>query len=186
MVDLTALWLPIVLSAVIVFVASSLLHMVLQLHKGDYQKLPDEDKLMEAMRNAGVGPGNYHFPHCAGPAEMKKPEMMEKIQKGPVGLLNIIPNGPPNMGKYLGMWFLFCLFISVFAAYLAGRTLPMGSQYLAVFRVAGAVAFLGYSGSQISDSIWKAQRWSTTARHLFDGLLYGMFTGGTFGWLWPR
>lgn len=186
MVTLSALWLPIVLSAVIVFVASSLLHMVLQLHKGDYQKLPDEDKLMEAMRNAGVGPGNYHFPHCTSHADMKNPEMMEKVKKGPVGLLNVIPSGQPNMGKYLAQWFVFCLFISVFAAYLAGRTLPAGTHYLAVFRVVGTVAFLGYSGSQISDCIWKGQSWSATAKHLFDGLIYGMLTAGTFGWLWPR
>ena len=36
MVGLAALWLPILLSAVIVFVASSLIHMVSGWHKSDY------------------------------------------------------------------------------------------------------------------------------------------------------
>lgn len=186
MVELTALWLPILLSAVIVFVASSILHMVLPLHRSDYQKLPNEDKIMEAMRAAGVGPGNYHFPHCNSPKEMGTPEMMDKLKAGPVGMLNVIPSGAPGMGKYLVQWFLFCLVIGVFVAYLTGRTLGPGTHYLAVFRVAGTVAFLGYAGGQISDSIWKGQRWGITAKHVFDALIYGLLTAGTFGWLWPR
>jgi len=186
MVDLTALWLPILGSSLIVFVASSVLHMVIPYHRTDYQKLPNEEKLLEAMRNAGVGPGNYHLPHCTSHKEMKSPEMMERIKKGPVGLLNVIPNGPPNMAKYLAQWFLFCLFIGVFVAYLTGRALSAGAPYLSVFRIAGTVAFLGYAGGQVSDSIWKGQRWSTTTKHVFDGLIYGLLTAGTFGWLWPR
>jgi hypothetical protein len=186
MVELTALWLPIVLSAVIVFIASSILHMVLPLHRSDYQKLPDEDKIMAALRAAGVQPGNYHFPHCASPKEMSTPEMMDKLKAGPVGLLNVIPSGPPAMGKYLAAWFTLCLVMAVFVAYLTGRTVAPGAHYLAVFRVAGTVAFLGFAGGQISDSIWKGQRWSTTCKHVFDSLIYGLLMAGTFGWLWPR
>jgi len=48
MVSITALWLPILLSAVIVFVASSIIHMLLPIHKSDYRKLPDEEKVMDA------------------------------------------------------------------------------------------------------------------------------------------
>ncbi|MGH9793196.1 MAG: hypothetical protein ACRD5G_00360 [Candidatus Acidiferrales bacterium] len=185
MVDLTALWLPILLSSVIVFVASSVLHMVIPYHRSDYQKLPDEEKLLEAMRNAGVAPGNYHFPHCTH-KEMKSPEVQEKIKRGPVGLLNVIPSGPPNMGKYLGQWFLLCLLIGVFVAYVAGRTLAPGTDYLAVFRIAGTVAFVAYAGGQLSDSIWKGQRWRVTAKHVVDSLIYALLIAGTFGWLWPR
>jgi hypothetical protein len=186
MVDLTALWLPILLSAVFVFVASSILHMVLPFHRADYQKLPDEDKVIAALRAAGVQPGNYHFPHCASHKEMSSPEMMEKLKAGPVGLLNVIPSGPPNMGKFLGLWMLFCLLMGIFVAYLAGRTLSSGAHYLAVFRVAGTAAFIGYGLGCIPDFIWKGQRWGTTARHMFDGLIYALLTAGTFGWLWPR
>ncbi len=186
MVALTGLWLPIVVSAVIVFILSSILHMVLPLHRADYQKLPDEDKVMEALRAAGVQPGNYHFPHCSSPAEMKNSAFLEKMKKGPVGLMNVLPSGPMNMGKYLGQWFALCLVMGIVVAYVAGRTLAPGASYLSVFRIAGTVAFIGYAGGQVSDSIWKAQRWGATFRHVFDALLYGLFTGGTFGWLWPR
>jgi hypothetical protein len=187
MVSLTALWLPILLSAVIVFVASSILHMVLPYHKSDYKKLPNETLLSEAMRaEGGLVPGTYHFPHCADHKQMKSPEMMDKYKKGPIGLLTILPSGPPNMGKYLGTWFVYCVAISFVVAYLTGRTLVAGAPYLAVFRVAGTAAFLGYAGGHAADSIWKGQPWSTTAKHIFDGLVYALLTGGTFGWLWPR
>jgi hypothetical protein len=187
MVFLTALWLPILLSAVIVFVASSIIHMVLPYHKSDYSKLPDEDKLLDALRGAGLAPGRlYHFPHCADHKQMGSPEMQEKYKKGPVGLLTILPSGAPAMGSFLAKWFTYCVVISLVAAYLTGRTLATGAPYLTVFRVAGTAAFLGYAGAHASDSIWKGQSWSTTFKHIFDGLIYGMLTGGTFGWLWPR
>jgi hypothetical protein len=90
------------------------------------------------------------------------------------------------MGKYLTLWFIFCLVISFFVAYVSGRALNTGAAYLAVFRIAGTVAFLGYAASQATDSIWKGQAWSTTIKHMFDGLVYGLLTAGVFGWLWPR
>src|SRR3990172_7493941 len=129
MVPLSDLWLPILLSAVIVFVASSLIHMVLGYHKGDYQKLPNEEKALEAMRSLGLAPGSYHFPYCPSHKEMKTPEHTEKLKKGPLGLLTIMPSGVPNMGKYLVPWFLYCLVVSFFVAYLAGRTLGPGTPY---------------------------------------------------------
>jgi len=186
MVPITALWFPILLSAVIVFVASSVIHMVLPIHKSDYRKLPEEDRVLDALRAAGVTPGSvYHFPHTTH-KEMKSPEAVERFKRGPVGLLTVIPSGPPAMGKFLGQWFLYCVVIGVFVAYLTGRTLSPGTRYLEVFRVAGTTAFLGYAAAQIQDSIWKGQTWSVTFKHVFDGLIYGLLTAGTFGWLWPR
>lgn len=186
MVPITALWPPILLSAVIVFVASSIIHMVLPLHKSDYRNLPEEDKVLDALRAAGVTPGpTYHFPHCTH-KDMKSPETVERFKRGPVGLLTMIPGGPPAMGKFLGQWFVYCLLIGVFVAYLTGRTRIAGTPYLEVFRVAGATAFLGYAGAVIQDSIWKGQTWGITFKHIFDGLIYALLTAGTFGWLWPR
>jgi hypothetical protein len=186
MVPITALWLPIVLSAVIVFVASSLIHMVLPLHKSDYRKLPAEDRVLDALRTAAVTPGRtYYFPYATH-KEMKSPEAVERFKRGPVGLLTVIPSGPPAMGKYLVQWFIYCLVVGVFAAYVTGRTRSPGTQYLEVFRVAGTTAFLGYAAAQVQDSIWKGQSWSVTVKHVFDGLVYGLLTAGTFGWLWPR
>ena len=186
MVPITALWLPILLSAVIVFVASSIMHMVLPYHKSDYRKLPDEDKLIDALRGAGVTPGPaYHFPHSTH-KEMKSPEVVEKFKRGPIGLLTVIPSGPPAMGKYLGMWFVYCVVVGIFVACVTVSTLAPGTRYQAVFHVAGLAAFLAYGVGQIQDSIWKGQTWGVTAKHVFDGLIYALLTAGTFGWLWPR
>jgi hypothetical protein len=185
MVPLTALWIPIVLSAVIVFAASSIIHMVLPYHRSDYKQLPDEEKILDAMRTAGVKRGLYHFPYCTH-KEMNSPATLEKFKKGPVGLAAIFPSGPPAMPKFLGMWFVFCLIISFFTAYLTGRTLSVGVHYLIVFRVAGTAAFMAYGLGNLSNSIWKGQPWSNTLKEVFDGLIYGLLTAGTFGWLWPR
>ena len=56
MAFLADLWLPILLSAVFVFVASSVLHMVLPIHKGDYKKPPGEDAVLESMRDRASRP----------------------------------------------------------------------------------------------------------------------------------
>jgi len=185
MVPLGALWLPIVLSAVIVFVASSIMHTVLKYHQSDYQQLPDEDKILAGLRPANLTPGSYVFPHGTHKT-MKSPAMIEKYKQGPVGFMTIFRNGPPAMPKFLGQWFVFCLVIAFFTAYLTAHTVAPGARYLAVFRVAGTAAFLGYGLGHLSDGIWKGQKWSATIKEVFDGLVYGLLTAGTFGWLWPR
>jgi hypothetical protein len=185
LVPLTALWLPILLSAVIVFVASSIMHMVLPYHRSDYKQLPEEDKLRAALRPAGLKPGLYFFPFGTH-KDMKSPAMQEKYKQGPVGLMTIFPSGPPALPKFLGMWFAYCLIVGFFVAYLAGRTVHHGEPYLAVFRVVGTAAFLAYGLGYLTDSIWKGQPWSNTIKHVFDGLVFSLLTAGTFGWLWPR
>lgn len=185
MVHLSALWLPIVLSAVIVFIASSILHMLLPYHKGDYQQLPEEDKVLTALRAAGLKRGLYVFPYCTH-KDMKSPAVQEKYKQGPVGMMTILPVGPPAMPKYLIQWFVYCLVIGFLVAYLTGHTLQQGAHYLAVFRVAGTAAFLAYGLGNLSNGIWKGQMWSMTIKEVVDGLVYGLLTAGTFGWLWPR
>jgi hypothetical protein len=186
MVTITALWLPILLSAVFVFIASSIFHMVIPWHKSDYRRLPDEEKVLDALRSTGVTSGKvYHFPFCTH-KDMKSVETQEKFKRGPVGLLTIFPSGPPNMGKFLGQWFLYCILMGVFVAYLTGRTVAPGAHYLIVFRIAGTTAFLCYAAALLQESIWKGQTWGVTLKHVFDGLIYGLLTAGTFGWLWPR
>jgi hypothetical protein len=185
MVSLTALWLPILLSAIIVFVASSIMHMFLPYHRSDYKQLPDEDKLLAALRAAGLKRGLYIFPFGTH-KEMKSPAMVEKYTQGPVGMMTIFPSGPPAMPKFLSLWFVYSLLIGFFVAYLTGRTVPHGAQYLAVFRVAGTAAFMAYGLGHVSNGIWAGQPWSVTIKHVFDGLVYGCLTAGTFGWLWPR
>jgi hypothetical protein len=185
MVPLTALWLPILLAAIIVFVVSSVLHAVLTYHESDCHPIPNEDKILAAFRAAGLKRGYYHFPFGSH-KEMKSPAMVEKYKQGPVGMMTVFPSGPPAMPKFLGLWFAYCLIIGFFVAYLTGRTVAPGANYLVVFRVAGTAAFLAYGLGQLSNGIWKGQPWSMTIKEVIDGLLYGLLTAGTFGWLWPR
>jgi hypothetical protein len=185
MVPLSALWLPILLSAVIVFVASSIMHMLLPYHKSDYQQLPDEDKLLATLRAANLKRGLYVFPFC-NHKDMKSPAVQEKYKQGPVGMLTIIPSGPPNMPKYLVKWFVYCIVVGFFIAYLTGHTVAPNTHYLAVFRVAGTAAFLAYGLGCLSNGIWKGQPWSITIKEVIDGLVYALLTAGTFGWLWPH
>ena len=186
MVGIHTLWLPILLSAVIVFVASSIMHMVLPYHRSDYKKLPEEDKVTAVLRPMGLSRGVYMFPYCSH-KDMKSPEMLEKFKQGPVGTLTVFPaGGPANMPKYLAQWFAFRLVVGVFTAYLTGRTLHVGTAYLLVFRVAGTVAFMAYGVGQLVNGIWMGQPWSTVIKHFIDGLVYSLLLAGTFGWLWPR
>lgn len=185
MVSLTALWLPIVLSAVVVFVASSIIHMVFKYHNSEYRQLPDEAGVLEAMRKGKIGPGFYAFPYCGNMKDMGSPEMIEKYERGPVGTAHISPSGPPAMGKHLAQWFFFCAAVGVFAGYLASRTLPPGSHYLQVFRVVGCSSFMAYSFAYLSDGVWRMKPWSMVLKHVLDGLVYGLLTAGVFGWLWP-
>ena len=185
MVPLSALWMPILLSAVIVFVASSVMHMVLTYHKADYGRLPGEDKVLAALRPLKIPPGDYMFPHASSMAALKDPAFLEKMNAGPVAFMTVRPNGPPTMGSNLVQWFLFSVLVSVFAAYIAGHALGADASYLSVFRFVGATAFASYSLAQLQNSIWMSKPWATTLRHVADGLVYALLTAGTFGWLWP-
>ena len=184
MVAIHTLWMPILLSAVFVFVASSIIHMVLPYHRSDYKKLPDEDKVVAALRSSGVTRGVHMFPYCSH-KEMNSPEMKEKFKQGPVGMVTVFSAGM-NMGKSLAQWFVYCLVVGIFTAYLTGRVLVPGTNYLAVFRVAGTVAFMAYGVGQLVNGIWMGQPWSVVTKHFLDGLVYSLLLAGTFGWLWPR
>lgn len=186
MVSVISLTVPILVSAVIVFVASSIIHMVLPYHRNDLRRLPNEDAVLDALRRFSIPPGDYAAPHAGSPEGMKKPEFVEKMKKGPVVLMTVAPAGPPSMGTSLLLWFFYSVVVSVFAAYIAGRALAPGAHYLEVFRFAGCSAFMAYSLALPQNSIWFKRNWGMTLKTMFDGLVYGLLTAGTFGWLWPR
>jgi hypothetical protein len=186
MVGLSQLWLPILLSGVIVFVASSILHMVLPWHKGDFKTVPNEDRFRDAFRALSIPPGDYMVPRPARREDMRSKEFTDKMKAGPILSMTVLPAGVPAMGMYLFQWFIYCLVVSVFAAYIAGRALPPGTVYLQVFRFAGATAFIGYALALWQGVIWYRRRATTTIKQTIDGLIYGMLTAGVFGWLWPR
>ncbi len=185
MVTVISLWLPILVAAVAVFLVSWVLHMVLKYHNNDFKKVPNEDAVQDALRKFDIPQGEYMLPRCDNMNQRKEPAFLEKLNKGPVMLMTVMPNRPFNMEKSLGLWFVYCAVVGVFAAYITGRALPAGTEYLQVFRFAGCVAFVAYTLALWQDSIWYKRSVSTVIKQTFDGLLYGLFTGGVFGWLWP-
>ena len=185
MLALVDLWMPILVSAVAVFIVSSIVHMWLPIHKSDYKKMPGEEGILETMRGQSVQPGTYMFPCAGSMKDMATPEHLEKCKLGPVGFLTVVPSGVPNMGKSLGQWFAYSILISIFVAYIGGLSLDGNSEFMKKFQVAGAIAVLGYALASMPESIWKGQQWSTTAKFIFDGMLYGLATGLVFAWLWP-
>lgn len=180
-----SLWLPVVVSAVAVFVVSALVHMVLRYHRADYKKLSDEDSVAAAVRKVGPSPGLYFIPYCTDMAQMKDPAMRKKFEEGPVGHLTVLPNGMPGMGKNLVQWFLLCFLVSLLIGYIARHTLSFGAPGLEVMRLTGTVAFAAYGFGYIQDSIWKGIPWSNSLRSLIDAVLYAVTTGLVFRWLWP-
>ncbi len=185
MVPLMDLWLPILLSSVIVFLVSSVLHMVFKHHNSDFQKVSSEDQVMSDLRKANLSPGDYVLPHTTDNKVRNSQEFKDKMNQGPVVMMTVFPSGQTGMGASLTLWFLFSLVVGIFSAYIAGHALPAGSNYLSVFRFTGTTAFIGYGLALVHDSIWYKRKWSTTFKFIFDGLIYALFTAGVFGWLWP-
>jgi hypothetical protein len=186
MVSVFSLVVPILVSAVLVFIASSIIHMVLPYHRNDFRQLVKEDDVMAALRPFNIAPGDYVVPHVAGPSMMRDPALVEKMKRGPVAIMTVIPSGPPSMTKSLVLWFIYSVAVGVFAGYIAGRALGPGADYLDVFRFVGTTAFLGYAFALLHDSIWYYRNWRATSTMMFDGLIYALLTAGAFGWLWPR
>lgn len=185
MVSIAALWIPILLAAVLVFVASSVVWMVLPYHRNDFTGVPDEEAVREALASPQLTPGQYHVPHAPDRDAYRSEEMQRKLEEGPVAMITVLPDGHPAMGKRFVQWFLYAVAVGVVAAYVAGRTLPAGAEYLEVFRVTGTVAWAGYGLAYVGDSIWFGRPWKFSAKMVFDALVYGMLTAGAFGWLWP-
>lgn len=186
MAPLSALWLPILVSAVLVLVVSSIIHMLLPYHRTDYREVPSEDAVMDALRKFRIPPGDYMLP-CAGTSErMRSPDFIDKRKKGPVAIMTLMETGPPAMTTNLVAWFVYSLVIGLFSGYIASRALPPGANYLDVFRFVGTTAFMGYTLALWQLTIWYSRDWRTTSKSTFDGLIYALVTAGTFGWLWPR
>jgi hypothetical protein len=177
------LWLPIVLSAVFVFILSSIIHMVLGYHASDYKKVPNEDQASDALHNLNIPPGHYMLPKPQSMKEFNSPEFKARMAKGPNVMLNFRKPGV-SMGSSLLQWFVFLILVNIFVAYVASHTINPEADYLSVFRLVGCVAFMGYGLALLQDAIWGGKSWGATWKMLFDALLYGLVTGGTFGWLW--
>lgn len=185
MVHLTDLWLPVLASAAGVFVVSSVVHMVFRYHNHDWGRLPDEDRMLGAIRDAGVPQGAYRFPFAESMQEMGTAEMTAKFERGPVGFLQIMPPGKCAVGKSLVQWFVFTAVISAVIGYVTGLALAPAAGAMDVFRIAATTACLAYAIAPVTDSIWKGVRWGVSLRYILDGILYSLATGAVFAALWP-
>lgn len=185
-ISLLQLWMPIVLGTFLAWIASGLIHMLIKYHNSDYQQLSNEDEVMSAIRNGEPKLGIHSIPYCVDMAKMNNPEFQQKFSRGPVGILTVLPNGVPNMGKLLPQQIGFFLVGCILIAYCATLVLEPGAEYMVVFRLVSAIGFLAFGWANIPLSIWYGHPWSTTAKYLLDALIYGLVVAGSFAWLWPE
>ena len=183
MVSILSLLIPILLSAVLVFIASSVIHMLLGYHAGDFKGVPDEDAVRAALRS--IPPGDYGIPWAGSMEAMKAPGFSEKVKEGPLVFMTLRAGQPMSMGRELTLWFVYCAVVSLFAAYIGGRALEPGAEYMDVFRFTGTTAFAGYVLAQWQQTIWFHRSALTSLKNSLDGLIYALLTAGVFGWLWP-
>lgn len=185
MVELTQLWLPILLSAFAVFFISFAMWMVLPHHRSDWEKLPDEDGLMEKLRSMGATNPQYAFPHCASPEQMKDPEWAAKYKEGPSGFVIVRQPGHENLGKSLGTSFAFNLITAFLVAYVASMGVQAGATGAFVFRFVFTVALLANSFGLVWGAIWFARTWKSTLKEIGDGCAYAVATAAIFAAFWP-
>jgi UDP-N-acetylmuramyl tripeptide synthase len=185
MANLMQLWLPILATAIGVFVASSLVHMVFKWHNSDYRKLSNEDAVRDAIRAGTPKPGQYVLPHCKDHGNLKDEAMLAKFRDGPVGHLTILRNGQPAMGPMLGKWFVLNLAVAAIAACLALQVLGLNADHHAAGHLVGMVSFLTYFGGSVQAGIWMGKPWGTVAKDLLDSLIYGTISALAFMFLWP-
>lgn len=184
---LLSLWLPILLSAVVVFVISSLIHMVIKWHASDYRGFANEDAVRAAIRAGNPAPGRYVVPYCSDMKEMGGEAMLQKYREGPVGQILLAPVGAPNIGRSLGQWLLFTLVVAVIAAVLVTQLFGLDpARARAAAKLAGAVSFVAYGLGTITESIWSARPWSSSVKYLLDAALYAVGSALVFYWLWPE
>lgn len=179
--SIVSLWLPILVSAALVWIASAIVWMVMPWHKTDFKPTSDEEGARAALK--GLAPGNYMLPFCQGPADFKDPELQRKLAEGPQAFITVVPNGMPQMGGKLVKTLVFYFVVSVFCAHIVAQAVTAGSGQLAVFHFAALTAFLAYGVAFVQDSIWFGKPWSITAKNILDAVIYGLVTGGVFAWL---
>jgi hypothetical protein len=186
MFGIESIWLPILVSAVAVFVVSSLVHMVLPWHKNDYPRLANEDAVMAALRPLRIPFGEYFVPRPANREALRSSEFLERVNRGPVFILNMMPNGMMPMGKSLAQWFAFLLVVSYFAGHIALRAITPPTEHHTIFHTVGLTAFMGYAFALWQMSIWYRRPWRTTIKATVDGLIYAAITAEIFVLLWPK
>jgi hypothetical protein len=181
------LWLPTLLSAVAVFILSSIVHMFVPWHKNDYAKFPDEPGVLDALRDFNLAPGEYMAPRPAARADMGSPEFAEKVKRGPLVILNVASGDSVSMGRPLILWFVYLLIVSALAGHIAhGVTGGHSEDMRIVFHTVALTAFLAYASALWQQTIWFRKPALTSFKATFDGLIYAVVTGLIFCYFWPK
>lgn len=177
---LVALLLPIILSAIALFFASFLSWMILELHKNDWTKYPQESELENMLRTQNAAAGSYMFPYCHTQQEMKSAEFQKRYNEGPRGILTLLPK--TNMGALLGSQFLYFLVVSFGLAYLGSVAFRPGAAFIDVFRFYFTAGLLAFLAGMVPQAIWFRARISG---HILESLAFAAIVGGIFAGLWP-
>jgi hypothetical protein len=177
---LVSLALPIVLSAVALFFASFLSWMVFPFHRKDWVKLDREDDFLKAARECGLTRGSYMFPGCKDKAEMNSPEHQAKWKAGPSGVMTVFPQ--VNMGRNLGLTFVYFLVTSFCLAYLATLAVKPGADFMTVFRFVSTAGLLTFLSAIVLHAIWFHAR---IIGHVLESIAFAAITGAIFAALWP-
>jgi hypothetical protein len=182
---LTQLWIPILVSAAAVWVASALCWMAIGHHNHDHAAIPDEQGFIEALKSWNLPPGNYGFPDFQKCKDKSIPaDQKPKWGEGPMGLLRVW--GPTSMGGNMLWTFLTFLVVSALIAYLGSAALRPGDSFAHVFQVLGTAGVLAYCFAGIPNDIWFQKSRRSMVLNFIDGVVFGLITGAVFAWLWPR
>ena len=182
-----SLWLPILLSAVAVWIASIVLGLPFFHHKTDWIGLPkgQEDALASFLRTSDVRPGNYLFPDFRTREAMESERVKKALNDGPVGHLSLWPT-PLGMGGKMAATFVVYLIVNTLIAYLTRVAIPGPASFARVFQVAGAAGVLAYGFAHLPSAIWWGAYRRTIVANVIDGMIYGCITGAIFAWRWPQ
>ncbi len=182
---LTQLWLPILVSGVVVWIASFVFWMAIGHHNKDVQAIPGEKEFKETINRLNIQPGNYGFPDFHSCKGMSKEEKMKLYDSRPMGLLRVW--APVNMGVNMLLTFLFYLITSTVIGYLGWAALPHTHDAFGhVMQVLGTAGILAYCFASFPNDLWFQKSKRSMLMNLIDGVVFGLITGAIFAWLWPK
>ena len=179
---LAHLWLPIVASAVLLFVLSAASHMALPWRRNEWGRITESEALQASLE--GLRPGLYAFPAAPDPKQQMTKEWRDRWAKGPSGWLTIAPRAPVDMGRNMALSVVAYLLVACLAAYVAWHALGPAPHGRAVFRLVGTLGFMSFGVGTVFESIWYHRPWRAYASDALDALLSGLVMAAAFAWLW--